>query len=230
MHIARNFTYNGEFFSTALDFNSPQSVSTFVSNHIKNNRKINNKLYNINTNSYESLTNQKDIKIVELYNELEKYVLKKDKKIIRNYLKKCIAFKLNKKIMEVMIKERELLITFLRDVKLYDNENRLFIRRGYENSSLCYGLYIKDTDSFNYALKLFDKEYEIITNPDKMNRVNVLLKETIKRINKIDNNIKFKKINKGIMFCAKRSFTIIEKRKYGLHIRLLPIEDKDNIL
>ena len=32
------------------------------------------------------------------------------------------------------------------------------------------------------------------------------------------------------MFCANRNFTMIEKRKYGLHIRLLPVEDKDNIL
>ena len=32
------------------------------------------------------------------------------------------------------------------------------------------------------------------------------------------------------MFCANRNFTINEKRKYGLHIRLLPVEDKNNIL
>ena len=32
------------------------------------------------------------------------------------------------------------------------------------------------------------------------------------------------------MFCANRNFTIIEKRKYGLYIRMLPVEDKDNIL
>ena len=29
------------------------------------------------------------------------------------------------------------------------------------------------------------------------------------------------------MFCANRNFTIIEKRKYGLYIRMLPVEDKD---
>ena len=32
------------------------------------------------------------------------------------------------------------------------------------------------------------------------------------------------------MFCANRNFTMIEKRKYGLYIRLLSVEDKDNIL
>ena len=32
------------------------------------------------------------------------------------------------------------------------------------------------------------------------------------------------------MFFTNRNFAMIEKRKYGLHIRMLPVEDKDNIL
>ena len=48
----------------------------------------------------------------------------------------------------------------------------------------------------------------------------------IKKLNKI----KIKKLNKGTMFYANRNFAMIEKRKYGLHIRILQVEDKDNIL
>ena len=60
--------------------------------------------------------------------------------------------------------------------------------------------------------------------------VNILLKETCNRIKEIDRSIKVKKLNKGTMFYANRNFAMIEKRKYGLHIRILQVEDKDNIL
>ena len=58
--------------------------------------------------------------------------------------------------------------------------------------------------------------------------INNLLKKISNNIKEIDRSIKSKKLNKGIMFCANRNFTMIEKRKYGLYIRLLPVEDKDN--
>ena len=136
MHTTSDFTYNGEIYNIAQDFITPKKCLSFVSNHVKGNRRINNKLYDINTNSYKNLITNKDAEIVQFYNEIEDYVLRKDSKIIRNYLKKGVTFKLGRRIMEVMIKEKELLITFLKDVKPYDIENRLFIRKGYENCAL----------------------------------------------------------------------------------------------
>ena len=230
VHTTSDFTYNGEIYNIAQDFITPKKCLSFVSNHVKGNRRINNKLYDINTNSYKNLITNKDAEIVQFYNEIEDYVLRKDSKIIRNYLKKGVTFKFNKRIMEVMIKEKELLITFLKDVKPYDTENRLFIRKGYENCALCYAIYVNNAESVNYALKLFNSLYEVIIDPYKDNYVNNLLKEISNNIKEIDRSIKAKKLNKGIMFCANRNFTMIEKRKYGLHIRLLPVEDKDNIL
>lgn len=230
VHTTSDFTYNGDIYNIAGDFITPKKCMSFVSNHVKGNRRINNKLYDINTNSYKNLITNKDAEIVQFYNEIEDYVLRKDSKIIRNYLKKGVTFKLGRRIMEVMIKEKELLITFLKDVKLYDTENRLFIRKGYENCSLCYAMYVNDANLVNYALKLFNHLYDIVTEPYKENYVNNLLKEISNNIKNIDRSIKSKKLNKGIMFCANRNFTMIEKRKYGLYIRLLPVEDKDNIL
>ena len=163
-----------------------------MSNQVKGNRKINNKLYDINTNSYKNLITNKDAKIVQFYNEIEDYVLRKDSKIIRNYLKKGVTFKLGRRIMEVMIKEKELLITFLKDVKPYDIENRLFIRKGYENCALCYAIYVNDAESVNYVLKLFNSLYEVIIDPYKDNYVNNLLKEISNNIKEIDRSIKTK--------------------------------------
>ena len=230
VHTTSDFTYNGEIYNIAGDFITPKKCLSFVSNHVKGNRRIKNKLYDINTNSYKNLITNKDAEIVQFYEKLEDYVLRKDSKIIRNYLKKGVTFKLGRRIMEVMIKEKELLITFLKDVKPYDTENRLFIRKGYENCALFYAIYVNNAESVNYALKLFNHLYDIVTDPYKENYVNNLLKEISYNIKNIDRSIKSKKLNKGIMFCANRNFTMIEKRKYGLHIRLLPVEDKNNIL
>lgn len=230
VHTTSDFTYNGEIYNTNQDFISPKKCLSFTSNHAKSNKKIKNRLYDINTNNYKNLTAKKDAEIVQLYNELEDYVLGKDNKIIRNYLKKGITFKYNKRIMEVIIKEKELIVIFLKDIKQYDVENKLFIRKGYEQCSLCYATRVDDTESLNYVLKLFNKEYEIITNPYEDNYVNNLFKEIISRIKDIDRNIKVKKLVKGTVLYANRNFAMIEKRKYGLHIKILDVEDKDNIL
>ena len=80
-------------------------------------------------------------------------------------------------------------------------------------------MYVNDADLINYALKLFNHLYDIVTEPYMDNYVNNLLKEISNNIKNIDRSIKSKKLNKGIMFCANRNFTIIEKRKYGLHLR-----------
>ena len=75
MHTTSDFTYNGEIYNIAQDFITPKKCLSFVSNHVKGNRRINNKLYDINTNSYKNIITNKDAEIVQFYNELEDYVL-----------------------------------------------------------------------------------------------------------------------------------------------------------
>ena len=94
VHTTSDFTYNGEIYNIAQDFITPKKCLSFVLNHVKGNRKINNKLYDINTNSYKNLITNKDAEIVQFYNEIEDYVLRKDSKIIRYFLKK-VLIKLN---------------------------------------------------------------------------------------------------------------------------------------
>ena len=117
MHTTSDFTYNGEIYNIAGDFITPKKCLPFVSNHVKGNRRIDNNLYDINTNSYKNLITNEDAEIVQFYKKLEDYVLRKDSKIIRNYLKKGVTFKFNKRIMEVMIKEKELLINNKEEIK-----------------------------------------------------------------------------------------------------------------
>ena len=94
--------------------------------------------------------------------------------------------------MEVMIKEKEILITFLKDIKPYDTENRLFIRKVYENCALCYAIYVNDAESVNCALKLFNSLYDVIIDPYKDNYINNLLKEISNNIKEFDRSIKTK--------------------------------------
>ena len=55
VHTTSDFTYNGEIHNIAGDFITPKKCLSFVSNHVKGNRRINNKIYDINTNSYKNL-------------------------------------------------------------------------------------------------------------------------------------------------------------------------------
>ena len=64
-------------------------------------------MYNINSNNYKNLTTNKDVRVINLYEELEKYILSIDKKIIRNYIHKGIVFKYKRRILEVLIKQQK---------------------------------------------------------------------------------------------------------------------------
>ena len=221
---------NGVLYVINDKFEPPLNTVTIVKNNPKNGSKISSKLYNINTNTYKELMNNKNQNIITLFNELDSYILNKDEKIIRNYLKKGITYKYNKRIIEVIIKEKELLITFIKDVKFYDVKNYLFLRKGYNGSSLCYSMYIKDKISLKYAKKMIDNLYDIVVNSTKDNLTNFLFNETINSVERIDFQIKCKQLNKGTMFYGKRNFTIVAKRREGLYIRLLPVKDPKNLL
>ena len=81
-----DYAYDDKIYHPNDDFDKPIECLYFTSNHIKESKKVFLKLYDINTNSYKNLTANKDAKVIELYDDLEDYVLKKDRKIIRNFL------------------------------------------------------------------------------------------------------------------------------------------------
>ena len=135
VYTTNDFAYDGNIYHPELDLEQPKGCLSYTSNHIKNSRKINNRFYDINTSNYKKLTTNKDAKVIELYDDLEDYVLKKDRKITRNYLLKGIFFKYRCRILEVTLKEQEMILC-----------------------SLKYKMRVGDENSLNYAKYLIDKE------------------------------------------------------------------------
>ena len=131
VYTTNDFAYNGNIYHPELNLDQPKWCLSYTSNHVKNSRKINNRSYDINTSNYKKLTTNKDV----IYNDLEDYVLKKDRKIIRNYLVKGISFKYRCRILEVTLKEQEMILC-----------------------SLKYKMRVGDENSLNYAKYLIDKE------------------------------------------------------------------------
>lgn len=230
VHTTYELVCNGVLYAKNDDFESPVTTSCFVNNVRKERLKIKNNSYDINTSSYKKLTLNKKNEVIELYNQFEKYILAKDKKIIVNYLHKGIVFKLNNRMIEVVIKQNELSIIFLDIIKDYDIDNKLYIRKGYENQKLCYAMNVADKETLDYAIKLFDKEYELLIEDSENKKIDELKIELCNKIKEIDSAIKVVEVNKGTMFKGNRNFAILEKRKYGIHVRLLNVEDCNSIL
>ena len=56
-----------------------------------------------------------------------------------------------------------MILCFLKDVKIFDKENRLsIIRKGYEKCSLKYKMRVGNENSFSYAKYLIDMEHRNI--------------------------------------------------------------------
>ena len=51
--------------------------------------------------------------------------------LLLNCLMKNVAYKLDKKIIEVQINQSDILVSFYKDIKQFDNLNRLSIRKAY---------------------------------------------------------------------------------------------------
>lgn len=95
--------------------------------------------------------NKKDIAI-QLFDEFDKQVLNINNSIKRNNLTKNVAYKLNKKIIEVQVNQSDILISFYKDIKQFDNLNKLSIRKGYEKSILCHCIKITDLKEIQYLI------------------------------------------------------------------------------
>lgn len=187
------------------------------------------KIQNVDTNTYENIIyNKKDIAI-ELFNKLDNAILGINSNIKRNYLIKTVAYKLDKKILEVQVKQDELLLSFLKDAKQFDDQNKLSIRKGYESSSLCYFMIISKLDDIDYIETICNNLYNYLVQP-KEDKISKLFSKLLKEINSIDDSITAHTTNKGLMFKGRRNFTIISKKRYGIYIRLLNVEDNENVL
>ena len=192
-------------------------------------QKRKSKLLNVDTSCYENIIyNKKDIAI-QLFNEFDKQVLNINNSIKRNYLMKNVAYKLDKKIIEVHVNQLDILVSFYKTIKQFDNLNKLSIRKGYEKSTLCYYIKITDLKEIAYLIELCNKLYNFLTE-SKVDPVDNLFNKLLVKINSIGSNITSHYTNKGLMFKNRRNFTMISKKKYGIYIRLLNVEDNDNIL
>ena len=127
VYTTHNLFCNGILYIPNTNFESP-TTSSFRKERLR----ISKKMYNINSNNYKNLTTNKDVRVINLYEELEKYILSIDKKIIRNYIHKGIMFKCKRRILEVLKKQQVLTIVFLKNTKQFDNKNLLYMRKGYE--------------------------------------------------------------------------------------------------
>ena len=205
------------------------SKTNVISNVDKEAYKRKSKLLNVNTSCYENIIyNKKDIAI-KLFNEFDKQILNISNNIKRNYLMKNVAYKLDKKIIEVQINQSDILVSFYKDIKQFDNLNRLSIRKGYENSTLCYYIKITVLKEIAYLIELCNKLYSYLSE-SKLDPIDKLYNQLSIKINSIGSNVTSHTTNKGLMFKNKRNFTIISKKKYGIYIRLLNVEDNSNIL
>ena len=91
------------------------------------------------------------------------------------------------------------------------------------------GIKITDLKEIAYLIELCNKLYNYLTE-SKVDTVDNLFNKLSVKINSFASNVTSHTTNKGLMFKNRRNFTIISKKKYGIYIRLLNVDDNDNIL
>ena len=190
---------------------------------------INNVIYSNDTSNYKDITYNKKDETIKLFDKFDEYIISIGKDIIRNYLLKNVVYKLKKRFIEVRINQNDLYICFLKDVKQFDLQNKLKLRKGYENTSLNFYLRVKDISNLEYAFKLAKELYDYLKKPQEPS-CELLFKKISNKIVELGDNIVCNKLYRDYRFKSKRNFISISKRKYGLYVRLLKVEDNQNIL
>lgn len=190
---------------------------------------IKNVFYNNDTSSYKDITYNKKEQTIKLFDKFDEYVISIGKDVIRNYLLKTVVYKLKNRFIEVQINQNDLYICFLKDVKQFDLQNKLKIRKGYENTSLRYYLRVESINDLKYSFELAKELYDYLKNPQEP-ICELLFKNISNRIMELGDNIVCNKLYREYRFKAKRNFISITKRNYGLYIRLLKVGDTQNIL
>lgn len=141
--------------------------------------------------------------------------------MIRNYLLKTVVYKLKNRFIEVQINQSNLYICFLKAVKQFDLQNKLKIRKGYENTSLSYYLRVEDINNLEYVFELAKELYGYLKTAHEP-ICELLFKNISNRIMGLGDNIVCNKLYRDYRFKSKRN--------YGLYVRLLKVEDTQNIL
>ena len=184
---------------------------------------------NIDTNTYENLIFNKKKIAISLFDKLDKEILSINNYIKRNYLIKNVAYKFINKILEIQINQNNLLVTFHRDSKQFDNYNKLGLKKGYENTSLCYCMIVESNEDILYVKKLVQNLYDYINSPKE--DIGAKLLDILSfKIKTLSEDITTHKTNKGLVFRNKRNFAILCKTNYGIYIRILNVNNKDNTL
>lgn len=224
-----NLIYNNVSYINNEVIKIENSVNQIATNKKDNTKKINNKLYNIDTNTYENIIYNKKKIAIDLFDKLDSSIMTISENIIRNYLVKNVVYKLENRIVEIQLNQNNILVSFHRIAKQFDNMNKLVDRKGYENNSICYSLIIEDNASCEYAIKIIKGIYDYFNNPKES--LSDKLFNTLKfKITTISDSITFHNTNKGLMFKDKRNFVLLSKTNYGIYVRVLKVENKDNIL
>lgn len=141
--------------------------------------------------------------------------------MIRNYLLKTVVYKLKNRFIEVQINQSNLYICFLKAVKQFDLQNKLKIRKGYENTSLSYYLRVEDINNLEYVFELAKELYGYLKTAHEP-ICELSFKNISNRIMELGDNIVCNKLYRDYRFKSKRN--------YGLYVRLLKVEDTQNIL
>ena len=216
--------YDGVLYFNNSPVTIPSTETVVTKNVKKKSKKIGAKLFDINTSDYKKLTSNKRVETIQLFDKLDEKILNKFNGIHRNYLMKEVAYKTD------VIKQNELIINFDKSAKDYDTKNLLKERAGYQNQNISYSMCISKQTELNYVIKLFENLYNSKTDNSKELYIDNLLSDITTNILSIDKSIKKKKVNKGLMFKANRNFAILERRKYGINVRILEVKDNDNLL
>ncbi len=224
-----NLVYNNVSYINNEDIKIDNSVIQIISNKKDNTKKINNKLFNIDTNTYENIIYNKKQIAIDLLNRLDSSIMAISKNIIKNYLIKNIVYKLNNRIAEIQVNQNNLLVSFHKVAKQFDIENKLIDRKGYENNSICYSLNVEDINSCDYATKIIENMYNFFTTPQES--LSNSLFNTLKfKISTLSTSISNHTTNKGLMFKGKRNFVLLSKTNYGVYVRLLNVANSNNEL
>jgi len=224
-----NLVYNNVAYTNDEVIIIENSVNQIATNKKDDSKKINNKLYNINTNTYENIIYNKKKVAIDLFDKLDSSIMHISKDIIRNYLVKNVVYKLNNRIVEIQINQNNILVSFNKVAKQFDSLNKLIDRKGYENNSISYSLTVEDDTSCDYATKIVKDIYNYFTTPQESlsDKLFNILKF---KITTISESITFHNTNKGLMFKDRRNFVLLSKTNYGIYVRLLKVENNDNIL
>lgn len=206
-----------------------KSINQIATNKKDDTKKINNKLYNIDTNTYENIIYNKKKIAIDLFDKLDSSIMTISENIIRNYLVKNVVYKLENRIVEIQLNQNNILVSFHRIAKQFDNMNKLVDRKGYKSNSICYSLIVEDNASCDYAIKIIQDMYNYFANP-KESLSDKLFNILKFKITTISNSITFHNTNKGLMFKDRRNFVLLSKTNYGIYVRVLKVENKDNIL